>query len=115
MGSNFAGWHIATPQGFAAARHFMGLASEQSLYNRSARTIELEVIPALRHSVLDSSRTALWAAACSGVRCRRPVRAAEPMTGCSSGSSSSDRSWRPLRSCVASSLRRPLMSRWLGC
>jgi aryl-alcohol dehydrogenase-like predicted oxidoreductase len=47
--ATFAGWHIATPQGFAAARHFMGLASEQSLHNRSARTIELEVIPALRH------------------------------------------------------------------
>jgi aryl-alcohol dehydrogenase-like predicted oxidoreductase len=32
-----------------------------------------------------------------------------------SGSSSSDRSWRPTRSCVASSVRRPLTSRWLGC
>ena len=47
--SNFAGWHIAAAQGVAAARHFMGLVSEQSLYNLSARTIELEVIPALRH------------------------------------------------------------------
>jgi diketogulonate reductase-like aldo/keto reductase len=47
--SNFAGWHIATAQGVAASRHFMGLVSEQSLYNLSARTIELEVIPALRH------------------------------------------------------------------
>ena len=47
--SNFAGWDIATAQGAAAARHFMGLVSEQSLYNLSARTIELEVIPACRH------------------------------------------------------------------
>ncbi|HJY43532.1 MAG TPA: aldo/keto reductase [Propionibacteriaceae bacterium] len=47
--SNFAGWQIATAQGVAASRHFMGLVSEQSLYNLSARTIELEVIPALRH------------------------------------------------------------------
>ncbi len=47
--SNFAGWDIATAQAAAAARHFMGLVSEQSLYNLSARMIELEVIPACRH------------------------------------------------------------------
>lgn len=47
--SNFAGWDIATAQNTAAARDFMGLASEQSLYNLTTRTIELEVIPALRH------------------------------------------------------------------
>jgi aryl-alcohol dehydrogenase-like predicted oxidoreductase len=44
--SNFAGWHIAQAQGAATARHFLGLVSEQSLYNLSARMIELEVIPA---------------------------------------------------------------------
>jgi aryl-alcohol dehydrogenase-like predicted oxidoreductase len=37
--SNFAGWQIATAQSTAAARHFMGLVSEQSIYNLSARTI----------------------------------------------------------------------------
>lgn len=47
--SNFAGWNIATAQAAAASRHFLGLASEQSLYNLTARTIELEVIPACRH------------------------------------------------------------------
>jgi len=47
--SNFAGWDIATAQCTASARHFMGLVAEQSLYNLSARTIELEVIPACRH------------------------------------------------------------------
>lgn len=47
--SNFAGWDIATAQGVAASRNFLGLASEQSLYNLSARTVELEVIPALRY------------------------------------------------------------------
>ena len=47
--SNFAGWDIATAQSTAIARSFMGLASEQSLYNLTARTIELEVIPACRH------------------------------------------------------------------
>lgn len=44
--SNFAGWHIAQANEAARQRHFMGLVSEQSLYNLSARTIELEVIPA---------------------------------------------------------------------
>ncbi|AZI44392.1 aldo/keto reductase [Deinococcus psychrotolerans] len=44
--SNFAGWNIAQANTLAARRHFMGLVSEQSLYNLSARMIELEVIPA---------------------------------------------------------------------
>lgn len=47
--SNFAGWDIALAQCTAASRNLLGLASEQSLYNLTARTIELEVIPALRH------------------------------------------------------------------
>ena len=44
--SNFAGWHIAQAQEIARSRHFMGLVSEQSLYNLNERTVELEVIPA---------------------------------------------------------------------
>lgn len=47
--SNFAGWDIATAQNIANSRHFLGLASEQSLYNLSNRAIELEVIPALSY------------------------------------------------------------------
>src|SRR5476651_1852298 len=43
--SNFAAWHIALANSAAHERHFMGLVSEQSLYNLNARTIELEVIP----------------------------------------------------------------------
>ncbi|MGC9521582.1 MAG: aldo/keto reductase [Anaerolineae bacterium] len=44
--SNFAGWHIAKAQAAAKERNFMGLVSEQSLYNLAARTVELEVLPA---------------------------------------------------------------------
>ncbi len=44
--SNFAAWHIAKAQCAARERHFMGLVSEQSLYNLIARTVELEVLPA---------------------------------------------------------------------
>jgi aryl-alcohol dehydrogenase-like predicted oxidoreductase len=46
--SNFAGWNIAQASEMARARHFMGLVSEQSLYNLNARMIELEVIPACK-------------------------------------------------------------------
>ncbi|SQC41213.1 oxidoreductase [Klebsiella pneumoniae] len=43
--SNFAGWDIATAQSVATARHFLGLVAEQSLYNLTARTVELESFP----------------------------------------------------------------------
>jgi aryl-alcohol dehydrogenase-like predicted oxidoreductase len=43
--SNFAGWHIAQANEIAKQRHFMGLVSEQSLYNLAARSVELEVLP----------------------------------------------------------------------
>src|SRR6478735_7390734 len=46
--SNFAGWHIAQANEAAKARHFLGLVSEQSLYNLASRTVELEVLPACR-------------------------------------------------------------------
>jgi aryl-alcohol dehydrogenase-like predicted oxidoreductase len=47
--SNFAGRHIAQASETAKARHFLGLVSEQSLYNLMERTIELEVLPAARN------------------------------------------------------------------
>ncbi len=47
--SNFAGWHLAQAQEAALTRHFLGLVSEQSLYNLLSRWVELEVLPAARH------------------------------------------------------------------
>ena len=47
--SNFAGWHIAAAQEAAQRRNFFGLVSEQSLYNLTERSIELEVLPAAQH------------------------------------------------------------------
>ncbi|HEX6551559.1 MAG TPA: aldo/keto reductase [Ktedonobacteraceae bacterium] len=44
--SNFAGWHIARANEIARSRNFLGLVSEQSLYNLTDRTVELEVLPA---------------------------------------------------------------------
>lgn len=46
--SNFAGWHIAQAQEAAKARHFVGLVSEQSIYNLIVRDVEREVLPAAR-------------------------------------------------------------------
>jgi NDP-hexose C3-ketoreductase / dTDP-4-oxo-2-deoxy-alpha-D-pentos-2-ene 2,3-reductase len=46
--SNFAGWHIAQAQEAARSRHFLGLVSEQSVYNLLNRWVELEVLPAAR-------------------------------------------------------------------
>ena len=46
--SNFAAWDVALAQSAASVRHFMGLVSEQSLYNLAVRAVELELIPALR-------------------------------------------------------------------
>jgi aryl-alcohol dehydrogenase-like predicted oxidoreductase len=46
--SNFAGWHIAKANEIARSRHFMGLVSEQCLYNLKDRMVELEVLPACR-------------------------------------------------------------------
>jgi aryl-alcohol dehydrogenase-like predicted oxidoreductase len=46
--SNFAGWQIAKAQAMAERRNFLGLVSEQSVYNLNDRMIEMEVIPACR-------------------------------------------------------------------
>jgi aryl-alcohol dehydrogenase-like predicted oxidoreductase len=47
--SNHAGWHIARAAETARARNFYAPVTEQSLYNLTARTVELEVIPACQH------------------------------------------------------------------
>lgn len=44
--SNFAGWHLAKAQESANRRNFMGLVSEQSIYNLATRQVELDVLPA---------------------------------------------------------------------
>jgi aryl-alcohol dehydrogenase-like predicted oxidoreductase len=47
--SNFAGWDIATACQLAKQRNFLGLVSEQSVYNLAKREVELEVLPACQH------------------------------------------------------------------
>jgi aryl-alcohol dehydrogenase-like predicted oxidoreductase len=47
--SNFAGWNIAQYAEFAAATGRPRLVTEQSLYNLTQRSVELEVVPAALH------------------------------------------------------------------
>jgi NDP-hexose 2,3-enoyl reductase len=44
--SNFAGWHLAQANESARRRNFLGLVSEQCIYNLMTRQVELEVLPA---------------------------------------------------------------------
>jgi hypothetical protein len=44
--SNFAGWQMVQANELARSRHFLGLVCEEGLYNLTARTVELEVLPA---------------------------------------------------------------------
>jgi aryl-alcohol dehydrogenase-like predicted oxidoreductase len=46
--SNFAAWHVVDANAAAERRGALGIVSEQSLYNLTARTVELEVLPACR-------------------------------------------------------------------
>ncbi len=44
--SNFAGWHLAAAQEAANRRNFLGITSEQCIYNLVTRHVEVELIPA---------------------------------------------------------------------
>jgi len=106
--SNFAGWHIVKANERAARRNFLGLVSEQSLYNLNARMVELEVLPSA------SSRGARSEAAFSAAPCRRSLRAAAAPSGCSSRSSGCGRRSKRGKSCAQTTARRPPTSRWPG-
>ena len=72
--SNFAGWHLALAQGEARNRNFLGLVSEQHMYNLAQRTIELKCCPLHSISESASSPTARSLGACSR---RTPHRRAD--------------------------------------
>jgi len=46
--SNFPAWQIMKAQFAAEKRNLLGLVSEQSIYNLMERSVELEVLPAIR-------------------------------------------------------------------
>ena len=63
--SNFAAWDVALAQAAASARHFMGLTSEQSLYNLACEPWSWSWSPRCAASESASSRTAHSTPACS--------------------------------------------------
>jgi aryl-alcohol dehydrogenase-like predicted oxidoreductase len=111
--SNFAGWDIATGQQTARSRQFLGLVSEQSLYNLTARALELEVIPACRYYGVGLIPWSPSPAAYSAVSWTSPHVVAA--LRCKRPSISSDPSSRPTRTCAVDWARSPQTSPWLGC
>lgn len=76
--SNFAGWHIAVAQAAAKERHFLGLVSEQHLYNLLQRLPELEVLPsAVGHGL----GVIPWSPLAGGLLGRNALTKAEGRTG----------------------------------
>ena len=72
--SNFAGWHIAKAQAAAAERHFMGLVSEQSIYNLVVRESNRRSFRPRRTTASESSPGRPSRAGCSGASCARSGR-----------------------------------------
>ena len=112
--SNFAGWDIATAQCHASARHFMGLVSEQSLYNLNARIIELEVIPACRQYGLGLIP---WSPLGGGLLggALQKANAGRRSSSRRRTSSSTAPSLKPTKACAASWVSSRLTWRWPGC
>ena len=114
--SNFAGWHIAQAQETAKARHFMGLVSEQSLYNLNDRTIELEVIPACRAYGLG---VIPWSPLAGGLlggalqKIKEGRRASKDAAGRDRASIAP--SCAPTKRCARSGARNRPTWRWPGC
>ena len=113
--SNFAGWHIAQAQGEAQKRHFMGLVSEQSLYNLATRTIEMEVIPACREYGL---ALIPWSPMEGGLLERRSEKseggAAKPGAD-DEADRETPKQLEKYESLCKKSARSRRMSRWPGC
>ena len=111
--SNFAGWDVALAQCAASARHFMGLTSEQSLYNLAVRTVELELIPRCARHRPDPVQPAA----------RRPARRRAPnrhrgrhpdARRCSASRRTATSS-KPMKGCAGSWARSRRRWRWRGC
>ncbi|MEC3919164.1 aldo/keto reductase [Nocardia sp. CDC160] len=77
--ANFAGWHLAAANESAARRNFLGLVSEQCLYNLLTRHVELEVLPAARQYGIG---VLVWSPLAGGVLAGAGLdRLADPVTG----------------------------------
>ena len=117
--SNFAGWHIAAGAGVGRRRHFLGLVSEQCIYNLLTRHVELEVVPAAQalrarhHPVVAAARRAALGRAAQAGRGHR--RAGRSRAGRPTRSSSTGRRSRRTRSSAPTSARTRPTWPWPGC
>jgi aryl-alcohol dehydrogenase-like predicted oxidoreductase len=112
--SNFAAWDVALAQSAASARHFMGLISEQSLYNLAVRTVELELIPALRSLGIGLiPYSPLHAGLLAGAL--QADAEGHPRESCSPPSSSTAISSKRMKGCAASWARRQRTWRSPSC
>lgn len=112
--SNFAGWDIATAQSVATARHSPGLVAEQSLYNLTARTIELEVIPACRHFGLGLIPRSPLAGGLLGGVLKKMASGRRASPSFPVLSNSIVRSWKPTKDYVRTSVKHLPMWRLRG-
>ena len=115
--SNFAGWDIAKANEAAKARHFLGLVSEQCIYNLAERTVELEVLPACEdYGMGVIPWSPLWRGLLAGVldgEVAKGTRRASSMVQDSSAATGR-RSRRTRSSARSSASHRPRSrSRWL--
>ena len=113
--SNFAGWDVALAQSVAAQRHFLGLTSEQSLYNLAVRTVEMELIPAAARprDRSDPVQPAACRSARRGARRRHRRASPTPRAASRRGAPRTTRSLRGVLPGVGGRSRRTL--RWPGC
>jgi aryl-alcohol dehydrogenase-like predicted oxidoreductase len=112
--SNFAAWDVALAQCAASARHFMGLTSEPSLYNLAVRTVELELIPALRSLGIGLIPYSPLHAACSPACSKPPPREASRTTGRITASGRTGTSSKRVKGCAGSWARSRRTWRWPG-
>ena len=115
--SNFAGWDIAKANEAAKARHFLGLVSEQCIYNLAERTVELEVLPACEdYGMGVIPWSPLWRGLLAGVldgEVAKGTRRASSMVQ-DKLAATGPRSRRTRSSARSSASHRP-RSRWRGC
>ena len=113
--SNFAAWDVALAQSAASARHFLGLTSEQSLYNLAIRAVEMEMIPALRHLGIGLIPYSRCMPACSPACSKTSPRDASPTPRRSLASSRTATNSKRMKGCAGSWAPSRWTWRWPGC
>jgi aryl-alcohol dehydrogenase-like predicted oxidoreductase len=112
--SNFAGWHIVQANEAALGRHFLGLVSEQSLYNLMERTVELKYYPLAKHTEWVSFHGVRWPEDCSAASLTRHRTVVGQARRCSGRSGKIGPSLRNMRDSARNLERLRRTWRWPG-